>query len=252
MSFLQALICGLFYYLNAGPWVFGIGFYTFGRPVVVGFFVGLVLGDPITGAIVGASIQMIYLGLMSTGGSYPADAALAGIIGTAVAIQTGMSPQEAVAIAVPIGLVGTIFFQIRMVIGVFWTHVADKFAAQGKTNLIFYANVLFPSICIGLLYVIPCTLALYFGVDAVRGLVTLFEGSRVMAIIGVIGGMLPALGIAMNMKAIFKGDARLFFFIGFLMVIYFKLNLIAIGCFAVVMAIIYMQLKKDNKEETAQ
>jgi mannose/fructose/N-acetylgalactosamine-specific phosphotransferase system component IIC len=89
-------------------------------------------------------------------------------------------------------------------------------------------------------------------VDALKGLVTLFEGSKVMAIIGTIGGMLPALGIAMNMKAIFKGDARLFFFLGFLMVIYFKLNLIAIGCFAVVAAILYIQLKANGKEEAAQ
>ena len=83
MALWQAIICGIFYYLNAGPWVCGIGFYTFGRPMVLGFFVGLILGDPITGTIVGATIQMIYLGLMSTGGSYPADSSLAGIIGTA-------------------------------------------------------------------------------------------------------------------------------------------------------------------------
>jgi len=65
MALWQAIICGIFYYLNAGPWVCGIGFYTFGRPMVLGFFVGLILGDPITGTIVGATIQMIYLGLMT-------------------------------------------------------------------------------------------------------------------------------------------------------------------------------------------
>ena len=70
MALWQAIICGIFYYLNAGPWVCGIGFYTFGRPMVLGFFVGLILGDPITGTIVGATIQMIYLGLMSTGDRY--------------------------------------------------------------------------------------------------------------------------------------------------------------------------------------
>ena len=65
MALWQAIICGIFYYLNAGPWVCGIGFYTFGRPMVLGFFVGLILGDPITGTIVGATIQMIYLGHLS-------------------------------------------------------------------------------------------------------------------------------------------------------------------------------------------
>ena len=135
MALWQAIICGIFYYLNAGPWVCGIGFYTFGRPMVLGFFVGLILGDPITGTIVGATIQMIYLGLMSTGGSYPADSSLAGIIGTAAAVTTGLSAQEAIAIAVPIGLIGTIFYQLRMVSAVPCTHLADKYAEGGYLTL---------------------------------------------------------------------------------------------------------------------
>lgn len=249
MNLFQALMCGIFYYLNAGPWMIGIGFYTFGRPMVVGFFVGLLLGDPITGTIVGATIQMIYLGLMSTGGSYPADASLAGIIGTAAAITTGLSATEAVAIAIPIGLIGTIFYQIRMVFGVFWTHLADKYAEEGQVNKIWLANVLFPQLCLAALYIIPCTLACYFGVDYIKGLVTIFEGSRVLAIIGAIGGMLPALGIAMNMKAIFKGDAKIFFFLGFLAVVYFGLDLIAIGSLAVLLAILFIRLKPEVKEE---
>ena len=59
MSFLQALLCGIFYYLNAGPWIVGGGYYTFGKPLVLGFFVGLVLGDPVQGTIVGATILPI-------------------------------------------------------------------------------------------------------------------------------------------------------------------------------------------------
>ncbi len=86
MNFVQALICGIFYYLNAGPKVMGAGFYTIGKPLVLGFLVGLILGDPVQGTMVGATIQLIYLGVMSTGGSYPADASLASIIGTSAAI----------------------------------------------------------------------------------------------------------------------------------------------------------------------
>lgn len=249
MTFFQALLCGILYYLNAGPWVIGIGFYTFGKPVVLGFFVGLILGDVVTGTIVGATIQLIYLGVMSTGGSYPADAALAGIIGTAAAITTGISATEAVAIAVPVGLIGTIFFQLRMIVGTFWTHLADKYAARGEVNKVWIANVLGPQICIGLIYIVPCTLACYYGVASIQGLVNAFEGTRILSILGAIGGMLPAIGIAMNMKAIFKGDARYFFFIGFLLVVYFELDLIAIGSLSILMTILYMKLSHDDNEK---
>ena len=73
-----------------------------------------------------------------------------------------------------------------------------------------------------------------------------------MSILSAIGGILPAIGIAMNMKAIFKGDARYFFFIGFLLVVYFNLDLIGIGALAALMAIIYIQLKKDNGKEAEE
>jgi PTS system mannose-specific IIC component len=252
MSFFQALLCGIVYYLGASTWVVGIGFYTFARPVINGFFVGLILGDPITGAIVGATIQMIYLGFMATGGSFPTDAALAGVMGTAVAIQTGISPEQAVAIAVPIGMLGTIFYQVRMmVIGVFWAHVSDNVAEKGLTGRIWFTSVLGPELCMALLYVIPSTLALFFGVGAIQSLVEMMAGGRILAILGVIGGILPALGIAMNMKAIFKGDARLFFFIGFLMVVYLNLNLIAIGCFALLISILYVKFDRGEKDITA-
>lgn len=248
MSLIQALLCGVFYYLNAGPWVIGAGFYTFGKPLLLGFMVGLVLGDPITGTIVGATIQLIYLGLMSTGGSYPADSALAGILGTAAAITTGLSAAEAVAIAVPIGLVGTALYQLRMLSAVPFTHLADKYAAEGNTRKVFWANVGYTQIVLGALYIIPCTLACYFGVNAISGVVAALSGSIVLSVLGVVGGVLPVIGIAMNMKAIFKGDARLFFFIGFLMVVYLNFNLIAVSVMALIFAILYMQLKDGKKE----
>lgn len=250
MNFVQALLCGIFYYLNAGPWVMGAGFYTIGKPLVLGFLVGLVLGDPVQGTIVGATIQLIYLGVMSTGGSYPADASLAGIIGTAAAIQGGLSAQEAVAIAVPIGLAGTVLYQLRMLSAVPFTHLADKAAEEGNTKKLFFANIVGPQIALAAIYVIPCTLACYYGVNAIANVVDTLAQTKILAVLSTVGGMLAVIGIAMNMKAIFKGDAKPFFFLGFLMVVYLNFNMIAISCFALLFAIIYVQLKKENAPAT--
>ena len=112
-----------------------------GKPLVLGFLVGLILGDPVQGTIAGATIQLIYLGVMSTGGSYPADAGLAGIIGTASVILGGLSTSEAVAVAVPIGLAGTVLFQLRMLSAVPFTHLADKAAEEGNSKKLFFANM---------------------------------------------------------------------------------------------------------------
>lgn len=247
MNIIQALLCGIFYYLNAGPWLFGAGYYTIGKPLVLGFLVGLVLGDPVKGTIVGASIQLIYLGVMSTGGSYPADPALAGIIGTAVAIQGGLSATEAVAVAVPIGLAGTVLFNLRMLSAVPFTHMADKAAEEGNTKKVFLANVVYPQIALAAIYVIPCTIACYLGVDAISTLINNLAGTKFLSILGTIGGYLSVIGIAMNMKAIYKGDAKAFFYVGFLLSVYFNLNMVAISVFAFLFAIIYANLKPENQ-----
>lgn len=246
MSFLQALLCGIFYYLNAGPWIMGAGFYTIGRPLVLGFLVGLILGNPVQGTIVGATIQLIYLGVMSTGGSYPADASLAGIIGTAAAIQGGLSPEEAVAVALPVGLAGTVLYQLRMLSAVPFTHMADKAAEEGNTKKVFFANIVGPQIALAAIYVIPCTLACFYGVNAISNVIDALAGTKILAVLSTVGGMLAVIGIAMNMKAIFKGDAIPFFFVGFLMAVYLNFNMIAISCFALLFALVYTQLKKDD------
>ena len=49
----------------------------------------------------------------------------------------------------------------------------------------------------------------------------------------------------MNMKAIFKGEARIFFFVGFLMVVYLNFNMVAVSLFALLMALVYVNLKGD-------
>ena len=56
MNWLQALILGLLYYLSDAPWFFGEGYYVLQRPVVAGFLTGLILGNPVQGAIIGATM----------------------------------------------------------------------------------------------------------------------------------------------------------------------------------------------------
>jgi mannose/fructose/N-acetylgalactosamine-specific phosphotransferase system component IIC len=60
MSVFQAILIGLCYYLANSPWPFGgLGNYAIlYRPMVSGLVVGLILGDPVTGTIIGATINL--------------------------------------------------------------------------------------------------------------------------------------------------------------------------------------------------
>ena len=246
MSFIQALLCGCVYFLGSSPLVFGVSYYTVYRPIVSGMLVGLILGDPVTGIIIGSTIQLIYLGVMSTGGSMPSDQSLAGVLGTALAVAGGLSAEEALAIAVPIGLLGTLVYQGKMAANVIFVHMLDKCVENGDTKHVWVYHVLLPMIFLFVITAIPCALAAYLGADYV-GTALEALGGRVLSIVRAVGGMLPAVGIALNLRAIFKGEARVFFFVGFLLSVYFQLPMLAIGLIAVCAAVIYMQLKPSEK-----
>ena len=79
--------------------------YTFSamllQPVVIAVFVGLLLGNMETAMIIGAGMQLVYLGVTSTpGGNVPSDPALAACISIPIAVKAGMDPNLAIALAI--------------------------------------------------------------------------------------------------------------------------------------------------------
>ena len=62
MSVFQAFLCGVVYFLAIGNLPF-VGLWSLQRPLVCGLITGIILGDPLTGAMTGASINLVYLGL---------------------------------------------------------------------------------------------------------------------------------------------------------------------------------------------
>lgn len=105
MTIIQAVLCGVVYWLAVGNLPF-VGLWSLQRPLVCGAITGLILGHPVQGAVIEATINLVYLGFMSAGGSMPADMGLAGVLGTAYAIVGGLDTDTALALAVPIGILG--------------------------------------------------------------------------------------------------------------------------------------------------
>lgn len=248
MSIVQAILIALVYYLGRSPFLAGpVGYYTIYRPVIGGWVVGIILGDPLTGMAVGATINLMYIGFISAGGALPGDMCLAGILGTALAVSGGITTEAALALAVPIGLIGTIIWQGKMTVNSLFAHAADKAAEKGDPGAVWIGDVLLPQLFLFLLTAVPCFLAAYFGSQAVEGIIAVL-GGKILSVLTSIGSMMPALGIALNLKAIYKGDAKIFFFVGFMLLVYFELSMIAIGLLGLVMAVIYMQITSKQKE----
>lgn len=211
----QAALIALGYYLANSPWLFGLAFFTLYRPLVAGFFVGLILGDPAQGTLIGAAINVPYLGFISAGGNLPADAGFAGWVGTTVALAGHLDPTKAIPIAFGLGLLGTIIFYGRMSVDSIFAHWADARAEKADIRGVALMNWLPGQL---LLFVISFVPVYLFALNGPQYVLDALDRLPIWTVNGLIiaGGILPALGIALNMRFIFRGAAIPYFFIGFI------------------------------------
>lgn len=125
-----SIIMGLYY------WFARLRFgYTFSgmlsQPLGAALVAGLATGKLSEAMVVGAGIQLVYLGVTSTpGGNVPSDPALASAIAIPIALGVGMNAEAAVALAVPFGVLGVFMDQLRRTINATWVHMADKYAEE--------------------------------------------------------------------------------------------------------------------------
>lgn len=247
VTIIQAILCGVIYWLAIGNLPF-VGLWTLQKPFVCGMLTGLILGNPVEGAVVGASINLIYLGFISAGGSMPSDISLAGILGTVFSISNHLDTKVALALAVPVGFLGTLVWTGRMTFDGVFVHMADHYIEKEEYHKIWRANVLYPQVLCFFMTAIPCAAAIYFGVDVVNQMIGLFEGT-ILTIFQIAGGLMPALGIALTLLNIYKGETRVFLFVGFMLAVYTKLPLLTLGIIALLTAIIYVQMTEKREED---
>lgn len=250
ITLLQAILIGIFYYISWSPWFTYVGFFTFNRPLLAGFITGIILGEPLEGALIGAGINVIYLGFISAGGAQMGDPAFAGYIGTALAIASNLDVKTAMAISVPLGTIATILWIGKMTINSFFVHWVDKEVEKGNIDKVAFINIVPPQIVLFLLSFIPAMLVAYYGPSAVNGLLSVLN-KNVLHVFDVIGAMLPALGIAMNLKLIGNSFTMPFFFLGVLMSVYFKLDIVIISIIGVILALTITSIKNANSASKA-
>lgn len=128
--------------------------------------------------------------------------------------------------------------------------MADKYIEEEKYNKIWIANVLLPQILCFCMTAIPCALAAYFGSSYIQGILAMLSG-KVLTVFQIIGGLMPALGIAITLQYIFKGESKVFLFIGFLLAVYSKLPLLTLGIIALLVAVVYVQVTSAVQPATA-
>lgn len=249
MSILQALLLALFGWMSSiySPVLMGGlgGWYTLGRPLVSGMVIGIIMGDVQTGILMGAAIQMLYIGLVTPGGAMPADVNFASWIGIPLAMAAGAGREFALALAVPLSTLGVFAVYGLCAINLFFVHKQDAYIEAGELDKAAKIPVVGQITNIVLRF-IPIFVINYFGADLVATLVEMMP-VWLTDILQIFANMLPLVGFMLLMRTLVKKDLDLIYFVlGFVLVSVLNLGMIPIVIFALVVA--YMKYQMSVKE----
>ena len=227
-----------------------LGRLNFERPLITCTLVGLALGDLQTGLTVGASMELISMGLVNIGGAVPPDMNMAAIITCAFAINTSATIETALAIAMPIAVLGQFIGVIgRTALGAL-THVADRAIDQGNFKRARSMHIFWGTVIYALLYFIPIFLAIYAGTGVVESIVNVIPAWLTDGL-NLATKFLTAYGLALLLSVMLTRDLTLYFFLGFFMVAYLGLDITAIAIFACILALILNSVKFKGAVATA-
>lgn len=265
ISWLQAIILGLFACLSSMPGMGGssIGNYTLGRPLIGGLVCGLVLGDLQTGILVGCSMQIIYIALVTPGGTVSADVRAVSYIGIPLAMVAmksyGLeaSSSEGAALATSfgamVGTLGTVLFYGTATVNLLWQHMGWKAVEKRDYKKLYLIDMGLPWISHFICSFIPTMIMCKMGADVVEIIKTALPMDGIaMKTLFTVGSLLPCVGIAILLKQIVKQVTDFVpFLFGFALAASIGINLVSATVVAGMFAIINYKIKMLSVNKVA-
>lgn len=219
MSMMQALTIAVWVALIQARFFGYAGLNLRFSPLMTSLFVGIMLGDVAQGVTVGAAIQLISMGQIAPGGQMPTEPAVSGAVATSVAILGNLEPSAAVAIAVPVGILGSYLYTLKIILNSFVTKYTDQVVEQLAAHKFTFVLGIVPVLLTSLTHVPVMFIALYYGADQIAQVVTQLQGTVVFHILDVVAGSLAAVGIAVLIRIIGEKSDLLFFLLAFFLTI---------------------------------
>lgn len=217
--------------------------YTF-RPLVLSVIVGAILGDVHQGIIIGANLELLFMGAISVGAYIPPDVNVGGVLATAFAISMGKSVEAAVALAMPIATLALGISNILAAVTPVFLKIADKGAEEGNYKKVVFTHWLMGTITVVEKFLLV-TFAFYLGADKVQSLLD-FIPQFILDGMGVAAGMLPAMGFAMLLRMIVSKRLIPYFVLGFVLISYANIPVLGIALIALIIVAIKFGFLEDK------
>jgi len=195
---------------------------AFERPIACVALLGILLGHPVEGIIMAAQLELVFLGNVSLGGVMPSDFTIGSIFGAAFAMILGKDIAEAITLAVPISMLGTMLYSV---IKITVTSIVPKFESYiAHKNIKGFKRLwVIQLVCFQLCQFLLGFLVTLAGTEAVKALLNVIP-SWVQASMTVAAGMLPAVGLALLLRSLWEKSVAAYYFAGFALGAFFFYN----------------------------
>lgn len=218
------------------------------RPIVIGPIVGAIMGDLQTGLIVGGSYELMMIGAMPVGGAQPPNAVIGGTMATVFAVQSGLDVAAALPLAIPFALLGQYAVTLLFTVMSPLMGLCDKAAEEANPAGIDKVNYMAMGI-LAVLFALIVLAGLLSG-QAIGETLTKVLTAQVWAGLTAAGKMMPALGFAMLLKVMLSKEYAIFMVLGFVLVAYGKLPLLAIAMVGIAAAVYDFHVSMKTKNNT--
>lgn len=208
------------------------------RPLMICPVVGLIMGDLATGLLIGATLEVMWMGIGNVGAYTAPDIVSGSIISCALSISSGGGVATAILLAVPTSILAQqliiVVSTINCALNPYAAKLADNADVKGTNSLI-----ILPMLMIGLVRAVPTFLAIKFGSGVIEMVVEMLPDA-IMGGLSNAGKIIPAVGIAILMTVTIKSSKLWVFLIfGWVLTSYMKLGVLPVTLISLVFALLY-------------
>ena len=220
----------------------------FRKPLLAGAITGLILGDLRQGLIIGATLELMWLGVNNVGTYVPPDVISGSVVGVGIGILSRGGEAAGIAIAIPVSLLVQQLDMLCKTISISLVHKADTIAETGdfdKIDKLQYMGA-------GLIFLsraFPTFIAVFLGASAIDAIMAFIPVS-VMTGLTVASKVIPAVGIAMLLTMMLKKNMWMFLVLGFTLTTYLGLPTLALALIGACFAGVYDLIMAKKEKET--
>lgn len=223
----------------------------FRRPLLIAPIVGIILGNLQAGLIIGATLEIMWMGIGDVGAYMAPDLITGTMISTSLAIMGNSTGSistmvaTAITLAVPTSILAQQLLVLIETVNCSLNGWAKKLADNADVKGTYWLTWP-PALLYGFTRAFPTFLALQFGAGAIQQAINDLPKFIINGL-STAGSIIPSVGIALLMMTMLKKrELWMFVILGFVLSSYLKLDILPITLIAMVFAFLYERATRES------